>query len=201
VIVEALGLRGIQARLRHARLDRERNPGGQPTTRGRHCDHVRHQPLRREILDNLAAGGALPRDHERIVIGRHQRGMALGCDLARDDLAVVPGAVIQHDLGAQSRGALALRTRRIRGHDDHRRHAEKARRRRDTLGVVARRECHHPAGAFCHRDRRHFVVRAAKLKRASALKSLRLEKYPRAGERVQHRRGHQRGAQSNARQP
>ena len=79
--------------------------------------------------------------------------MTLGCDLARDHLAVVPRPVVKHHLGAERRGALPLWTRRIGRHDDYRRHAEEACRRRDTLGVVARGERHDAAGALRQRDR------------------------------------------------
>ena len=126
--------------------------------------------------------------------------MTLGCDLARDHLAVVPRPVVKHHLGAERGGALPLRTRRIGRHDDHRRHAEKACRRRDALGVVARGERHDAAGALRQRDRRYLVVGAAKLERTRALQGLSFQKYPCAGERIEHRRGHQRRAQGNARQ-
>ena len=66
-----------------------------------------------------------------------------------------------------------------RGHDDDRRHAEKPRRRRDALRVVAGGEGHDAAGALLERDRRELVVGAAELERAGALQGLRLEENPR----------------------
>jgi len=55
MIVEALGLRGIEGALCGMRaFDRERNPRGQSTARGGHCDHVGHKPLRRQIFDDLS---------------------------------------------------------------------------------------------------------------------------------------------------
>ena len=150
--------------------------------------------MRHEILDDLAAGRALSGDDQRIVIGRHQRGVAFVRDLLRDGLAVFARAVVEHDLGAQRRGALALGARRIRRHDDDRRHAEKPRRRRDALRVIARGKRHHAARALRRRDGGELVVGAAELERARALQGLGLEEHARAGQRIEHRRGQQRRA-------
>jgi len=120
--------------------------------------------------------------------------VALLRDFLRDGLAVFARAVVEHDLGAQRCGALALGTRRIRRHDDDRRHAEQSRRRRDALRMIARGKRHHAARALRLRDRGELVVRAAELERARALQGLGLEEHARAGERIEHRRGHQRGA-------
>ena len=152
MIVEALGLRGKQAGLRHARLHRKRDARGEPAARRGHGDDVGGQSLRRQILDDLAAGSALPCDDERIVIGRHQRRVALLGDILGDGLAVFASAVVEHDLRAESHRALPLRARCIRRHDDDGRHAEKRRRRRDPLRVIARGKRHHAAGALRLRD-------------------------------------------------
>ena len=96
-----------------------------------------------QVLADLAAGGALPRDHQRIVERRHQHRAALLRDVAGDRRAVLVVAVVQHDLGAERRGALALGRRRIRRHHDHRRHAAERRRVRHALGVIAGRIGHH----------------------------------------------------------
>ena len=117
-------------------------------------------------------------------------------DVARDRGAVLAVAVVEHDLGAERRGALALGPRRVRRHHDHRRHAEELRRRRHALRVVAGRIGHHAAGAPLLRDRRQLVVGAAELERAGALQRLGLQEHPRAEPRVEHRRGDQRRAQA-----
>ena len=72
-----------------------------------------HEVIGREVLDDLASRGALAGDDQRIVVGRHQGRAALLRNVARDRLAVVARPVVQHDLGAEGLGALALRPRRI----------------------------------------------------------------------------------------
>ena len=89
VIVEARRLGGVELRLRRARLDGERDAGGEPAAGGVDEHDVGREPERRQILDDLAAGRALPGDHQRIVVGRHQHGAALLGDAARDRLAVL----------------------------------------------------------------------------------------------------------------
>src|SRR5688572_31713624 len=64
-IVEALGLRRIELRIRHPGLDRERGTGDQAAAGGADHDNVRLQTKYREILDDLAPDRALPRDHHR----------------------------------------------------------------------------------------------------------------------------------------
>ena len=75
MIVETLGLGGVDIRMRHARLHGERDAGREPAAGGGDRDHVGRQPERGEILDDLAADGALPGDDQRIVVGRHQHAL------------------------------------------------------------------------------------------------------------------------------
>ena len=201
VVVEARGLRGIDARCRRARLDRERDAGREPAARGRNQHHLGSKPERREVLDDLAPGGALTRDHQRVIIGRHQRRVAARRDVACDRLAVVAAPVVEHDLGAKRGGALALGARRVARHDDHRRHVEQLRRRRYPLRVVAGGIRHYAAGPAIVGNRGELVVGAAELERAGALQGLGLEEHARPGERIEHRRGHERRAQRHARKP
>ena len=149
---------------------------------------------------DLAADRALAGDHQRIVVGRHQRRR---CGVRRCR------ARSPRDPRARDRRARPRRraprcarawARRIRRHDDDRRHAEDARRRRHALRMIAGREGHHAAGALVHRDRRQLVVGAAELERAGALQGLGLEEHARAGERVEHRRRHQRRVQGDVRE-
>ena len=201
MIVKTFGLGGIEAGLRHPRLDRERDAGGEPAARGVDRDYVGHETEVGQILDDLAPGRTLSGDDQRIVVGRHQHGTARARKLARDRFAVLTGAIVQHDFGAERSGALALGPRRVRGHDDHGRHAQQCRRRRHALRMVAGGKRDHAAGALGRRDGGKAIIGAAELERAGALQRFRLEKDARARERVEHRRGHQRRAQGDAGEP
>ena len=170
------------------------------SARRRHRDDVGHQTERRQILDDLAADGALTGDHQRIVIGRHQHGVSLARDGAGNGLAIVIGTVKEHDLRAQRRRAGPLAPRRVRRHHDDGGHAQKPRRGRDALRMVAGRERDHAAGALFVRYRGQLVIGAAKLERAGALQRLGLEKHPRAGQRVERRASDEGGPQRDARQ-
>ncbi len=156
---------------------------------------------RAQILDDFAAGGALPGDDQRVVIGRDQNSAAPLRDLLGDRLAVIARAVIEHDLGAERRGALAFRARGIMRHDDDAAHAEKPRRRRDALGMIAGRESHHAAGALLGRNCRELVIRAAEFERTGMLQGLRLEEYAAAGHRIERGRGEERRMQRDAGEP
>ena len=142
---------------------------------------VGRQPEHGEILDDLAAGGALAGDDQRIVIGRHQNRAALCGDAAGDGLAIVAGAVVKHDFGAVGDGALALGARRIARHDDDTGHAEKPRRSGNALGVIAGRVGDDAAGRRSGGMRGELVIGAAKLERAGTLQRLGFEKNPAAG--------------------
>src|SRR6185312_1635856 len=71
----------------------------------------------------------------------------------------------------------------------------------DSLGVVAGGIGNDPRGALVRRDRRAFVVGAAKLERAGALQGLGLEEDAGAETLVEHRRVDQRRAYGNAGDP
>ena len=187
-------------RLRIARLDRGGDAGDQAAARGGRDHDIGRETERRHILGDLAAHRALPRDHERIVIGPHQRGAALGRDPVGDGFAVLAVAVIQHDLGAIGLGALALGQRRIGRHHDGRLHAQDLRRMRDALGVVAGRERHHAAAARVQRDRRQLVEGAAELERSGPLQHFRLQEHPGSHAFAENRRRQQRGAHRIRRQ-
>ena len=112
VVVIALRLGDDQFGIGKFRLHRGRNARDQAAAGGRRDHDIGRKPARGHVLGDLAAGGALPCDHEGIVIGAHQRGAALARDAARDGFAVFLVAVVQHDLGAIGLGALALGQRR-----------------------------------------------------------------------------------------
>jgi hypothetical protein len=201
VIVETFRLRRIDARRRRPRLDGERDAGGEPAAR-RIDDHaVGRVAEARHVFGDLAAGRALPGNNERVVVGWHQHGTSLLRDAARNRLAVLALAIVEHDLGAERRGALAFRSRRIARHHDDGRHVEQLRGRRDALRMIAGRKRHHPAAPLVGGERGQLVVGAAELERAGPLQRLRLEEDTPAGERIERRRGDQRGAQGDTRKP
>src|SRR4029450_12610371 len=72
---------------------------------------------------------------------------------------------------------------------------------RHALRVIARGKRHHTARAFILRDGGELIVGAAELEGTRALQRLCLEKYAPAGECIEHRRGEQRCAQGNSREP
>ena len=118
-VVEAFRLDGVELGRRHARLDAERNAGGQARRRRRRPPRSRaSSPGAARSSTISRADGALPGDDQRIVVRRHQRGAALGDDVLGDGRAVLGVAVVEHDLGAERRGALALRARRVGRHHD-----------------------------------------------------------------------------------
>jgi hypothetical protein len=186
MIVEAFGLRGIQPGLGNARFHRKRNAGSQPTAGCCHRDNVGQETLRRQIFDDLAPCRPLSGDDQRIVIGRHQRGVAFLGDLAGDGRSVFPCAVVEHYFRAQRRGALTLGAGRVGWHNNDGRHAKKLRSRRDALGMISRRKGHHATRTLILRNGGELVVGAAELERAGALQRLGLEKHARAGERIKH---------------
>jgi hypothetical protein len=150
------------------------------------------------LFDDLAPGRPLPRNDLRVVVGWHQYSITLGNQRPRDRLAILAGAIVKHDLGAQRSRALALGAWGVRGHDDDGRHAEQLRRGRHALGMITGGKRHHAAPARGLRNLRNLVVGAAKLERAGALQGLGLEKHPRAEQRIEHRRIDERRANGDA---
>ncbi len=86
---------------------------------------------------DLESDCALTRDDARIVIGRQDLGAAFGGDALRDFFTAFAIAVVGHDLGTVEARIRDFDRRRIGGHHDRRRHAEKLRRRSDALRVIA----------------------------------------------------------------
>ena len=153
------------------------------------------------IFGDFAADGALPGDHQRVVIRRDQYGAPHLGDLAGDRLAVLALAVIEHHFGAERRRALALGPRRVARHHDHGRHVEERCRRRDALGVIAGRVGDDAALPHGRRDCREPVVGTTELERTGALERFRLEQHAAAGHGVERGRGQKRGAKRDAGQP
>ena len=176
VVVIVLGLGDDDLSLRKLCLHRRRNAGDQPAARCRRHHDIGDEPERRHVLGDLTARGALPGDHERIVIGPHQRRAALRSNAVGDGFAVFLVAVVEHHLGAVALGALALGDGRVRRHHDGGLHAEDLRRRRHALGVIAGRERDHPAAALVLRDRGQLVEGAAELERSGPLQHFGLQK-------------------------
>jgi len=132
------------------------------------------------LLQQLQRCRALAGDDVRMVEGRHQGHAALFGQAAADGLAVVGEAVEGDHLGAVFPRGGDLGCGRVLGHDDQGRHIEQARRQRDGLRVVARREGQHAAFALRIAEAAERVVGAAELEGAHALQVLALEEELRA---------------------
>ena len=159
------------------------------------------RPSSGEVVDDLASRGALAGDDQGVIIRRDQNRAALPCDVAGDGFAIVAGAVVQHDFGAERRGAFALGARCIARHHDHAAHAEEPRRGGDPLRMIAGRERNDAAATLVERDRGELVVGAAELERSGALQGLGFEKSAAAGQGVERGRGQERRVQRHASQP
>ena len=106
-----------------------------------------------DLGDQLERDGALPRHHERLVVGMHERQSALGGERHDERLAVVGVAVELDDLGAVALGGGALGRGRVAGHEDRRARAVLARGEGQRLGVVARGDRAHAVGRAARRRR------------------------------------------------
>ncbi len=167
----ARGLHADHARVRAHQLHRGRDAGAQSSAADGH-DHRAHVG---QILADLEAGRALPRDDRRIVVGRHEHAA-----LARDQLlgalhAMRRGRAREHHARAEPLGARALRGRHRRGHHHRGRHAEELRRERDRLRVIAGTRRDHAARALLRIEARDEVIGAAQFEGAAALQRLGLE--------------------------
>ena len=128
------------------------------------------------VGQHLDRRGALAGDHQRVVVRVHERVVALAGELLRDHRRLGDRLTAQHDLGAESLGALDLRERRRQRHHDHRLHAEPAGMERDALRVVAGRG-RGDAGRRLRRLRQALQLQAAAavLERTGVLQVLELQ--------------------------
>ena len=193
-VVEALGLARAHAQPRRRRLERERDPRREAAAAAAH-EHVGVGDAGgRRLLGDLEADGALPRDHLRVVERLDQRHAALRRDPPANLLAALRLAVVQHHLGAVRLRVRNLERRRVLGHHDDRRDAERLRRARDALPVVAAAVRDDAARALGVGNRRDRAPRAADLERARALQALGLDEDAPANQLVEKRRREQRRA-------
>jgi len=108
-----------------------------PDARAAAADRNQHGRDVGQIVRDLQADGALPRDDVRVVEWRDQHASGQRHHLVGDLLPLARAA--QHHLGAVAAGRRHLHARSFLGHHDVSRDAEHRGRVRDGLGVVAAR--------------------------------------------------------------
>ena len=119
-----------------------------------------------------------PGDDRRIVERRHEHAaLRIG---ERGGVALLERLAREHDLGAVVGRRDLLGERRVDRHVDARGDAERGRRERDALGVVAGARRDDAAGPLVVAQRGHAVGRTAQLEGARALQVLGLEQHVRA---------------------
>jgi hypothetical protein len=86
----------------------------------------------------LERGGALPRNHERMVERRHESRAALRGELAGDRLAILALAIVEHHFRTPRTSPVDLHLWGIGGHHDGCGNTEPMGCQRDGLSVIAR---------------------------------------------------------------
>ncbi len=117
---------------------------------------------------------------------------ALGDELLRLLVGLVPDRAVQHDLGAVAFRGFDLRRRRVGRHADDGVDAVDPRGQRHALRVVAGGRADHAPPLLVVGEERELVERPADLVGARALEQLGLEPHVEAGGLAQHARGQQR---------
>ncbi len=176
--VAVLGLDADHARARRYALHVGRDAGDQAPSAHRHEDRVDRS---RMLAQDLQADGALPRDHERIVVRMHEGGLAPACERARVQVGLVIAVAVQHHRGSARRHRRHLDARRGERHDDSGARVEALRGKGDALRVVAGAGADHAARERLGRKVRHLVVGPAQLEREHRLLVLALEQHVVAG--------------------
>ena len=128
-----------------------------------------------DVLDELEAERALPRDHVRVVVGVHEDQAAVVGELLGRDDALGQRARAAVDGGAVAGDRVALGDRRVVRDEDLAGDAAGGRGGGDALPVVAGRGADDAAGAV-GADGGELGRGAADLERAGALEVLRLER-------------------------
>ena len=136
-IVKPFGFGRAHPQPRRVSLKRQRDPRGQTATATADQHIGCFDPLGVRVLGNFQTHGALTCDHLWLVKGFDQRQPAFRRQPVTDGVAVFGGAVIGHDLGAQGTGVRQFQRRRVRWHDDDRRHPVLRCCKGDALRVVA----------------------------------------------------------------
>ena len=138
-----------------------------PTHRDQHVLHLR------QVLGDLQADRALPRDHIRMVERRYQYAAGLFQHLGGHLLALAGSA--QHHLCAVAAGGLHLDVRGLARHHDVGPCSERRCRAGDCLSVVSARVRHHTSRAIRFGQVGDGVEGAANLECADRLQVLRLD--------------------------
>ena len=200
-VVEALRLHRPQRHPRERALQRQRHAGDEAAAAAGAEHGVGGDADLGELSPELEPHGALAGDDVEVVVGPHQGGALIRHQPLADLLATFRGAVVEHHLGAQAPGAGELHRGRVARHDDGGGSADQGRRRRHTLGVVARRVGDHAAPPLILRKPADAVVGAAELERPGALQHLALDQHAPAHDRVEPFRLEHRGGHRQALEP
>ncbi len=192
MVVVSGRLHRVELGLGRQDLERQGDPGDQPAPGGRGQEDVRLYVHGRELIGQFQPNGPLPRDHVRIVEGRHQDRAPLCSDAHRDFLAGFGEAVVGHHLATEVSGGLQLHRRGVGGHDDHGGTAHQTGGLGHPLRVVAGGEGHHAGDTLLGRQPAEAIEGAAELEGAGPLQGLGLDEHPRAGGGVQGVRSQER---------
>ena len=122
----------------------------------------------------------------RVIERMHEGSLPLGANRARDRVAILCSAIVEHDFGTERARARDLQFWRVRWHDNHALDAAQRSRMCDTLRVIAGRARDDAAGKACAIDLAHRIVCTAELERAHALKDLGLEQNASASGGIEH---------------
>ena len=164
---------------------------GEPPAADRHEHRVERPGM---LAAQLDGDGALPGDRVRRVEGMDEGVAARLAERQRVPERGVEVVAVQHHLAAERAHRVDLDRRRGHRHDDDGGDAERPRRERDPLGMVAGGGGDHaadvaPRGALVGEQDVDAVERAAALEREDALLVLALEQHRGAGAGGQQRRG------------
>ena len=159
----------LHIRMQH--FDRRRNAGSQSAAANRHDNSV----YIRQIIHDFQTDRSLSRDDHRVVKRMDKRRAGFLLNAACLGIRIVIYAAVKHDVRAQLARRLHLGKRCARRHNDGRRHAERPRRQRNALRMVARRGRDDAAGAFFLGQAGDFDICAAHLEGARVLQVFRFQ--------------------------
>ena len=131
-----------------------------------------------QLVQDLQADGALPRDDQFVVVGVDEGHTGLGLQLDGVVVGVVVGAGHQAYFRAQALGVFHLHDGRAVGHTDNAADAHPGSRQGHALGVVAGRTGDDPLGPLCLGQLADLVVGAPDFEAAGHLQVFGLEVQP-----------------------
>ncbi len=188
--VERVPERGIERGLRADDLDRRFDRARRDRVAGDEAAPADREDQEIEvggILQHLERDGALPCDHQRIVIGVHEGEPARLGDRLGADLGFRHGLAFEHHFSATCLRRLDLHERRRYRHDDGGRDVEALAMVGDRLGVVAGGHGDDAARAGGRVEGCKLVERAALLERVGDLQVLVFDVDIGAGDRRERR--------------